>query len=894
VSEQLRQNGYIRADGASCGEPAGDLELFKLGAATLRQLAHAGIVPRRDYGEHAGARPDALLISRDDAGRPSVRLVVEFKDAGRLARAGAGAAVAGKVASDYCAPLGCPLAAISDGETACWVAVDPATASWRFVEREDGYPLDTPVDLGDEGRDEVAATVERVRRELNPTTRRLERSAAVDPTRLAEQTWQAIWLASGENPERCLESFVEVLLFKFLSDLGILDRDRTGRATSFAHVADLPPEESLSYYCDVVRPRIEHLFPAGVEETPVIGGLALAPGNRDHSLLFAEILGNFRDAGPLRRIDPEFKSRIFERFLKKNISRKNWGQFFTPRNVVKAIVEMSGIERLAPGETVADPFCGVGGFLLEPLIHKRPHDFRSEAAEALRYLGFDRDRKAVSLAKANMLIHLSEVLEGDPGAPAKLSSVVNETFETKDNSIAGSLTCTPREEWDLVMTNPPYVVTGTAAQRRILSRDPKFARYYSVPGSGVENLCLQMVIAGLRPVRRAFVIVPDGLLLRHSEEALKRHLLRTCRLEAVISLPPDTFYSTPKKTYVLVFSKKQVPGNAQAHGVLTYLIGETGETRDARRFPIEANDLPALVSAFRKFQADPGAFSGESPAERLDDPRARVEPIEAFAPERHWLVDRWRPEEERRALGLLDPVEAIAPPALAERLREVSDSLRELGAMVEETSEVERPLRLATASLGDRARFRLSIGKRVLKQDLFGKPPGPIPLYSANVTEPFGHVHDSNLEDFSHPSVLWGIDGDFQLAVKEAGVEFATTDHCGRIEILDGRIDPGYCRAALAGARAHGFDRTLRPSLRRVRELGVEIPIGPDGEPDRAAQRALAAAYDSVVGSLADAAKQLGSLAGLQLDLTEGLMNSGDRADNGRDVRDRLSAAHTG
>jgi type I restriction enzyme M protein len=867
VSEELRQKGYIDREGKLRGDPAGPLlEAFNLGASSLGQLARAGVVPKRDYGFRERLKPDALVVSRNGA-EPVVRLVAEFKDSGALGRDSALEAVVEKVAREYCAPLACPLAVVSDGTVARWITVDAKAAGGRVISREDGYPLDVPIDLcSEDGRSDTARTIARIDAELDPAAGRLEPAETADPTRLADQTWQAIWLASGENPERCLASFIEVLLFKFLSDLGTLSKDRSGCPMTFDHVADLSPTESLRYYFKLARPEIMRLFPAGPDGTGVIGGLVLDPDNADHGRLFWEILDNFRKAGPLRRIDPEFKSRIFERFLNKSISRKNWGQYFTPRNVVKAIVEMSGIERMAPGEVVADPFCGVGGFVLEPLIHKRPHDFRCDDGRALVYRGFDRDPKTIALAKANMLIHLSEVLESeDPElAPARLALVLNTTFRAVGNSIGGSLALAPREEWDLVMANPPYVVTGMTAQRKMLAEDPVLASYYSVPGSGVENLCLQEVIAGLRRGKRAFVVVPDGLLLRHSEEALKRHLLRQCILEAVISLPKDTFYSTPKKTYILVFNRKQHADERQRSGVLTYLVGETGETRDAKRFPIERDDLPRLVAAFKKFQADPAAYSGADPAERLADERARVEPIDSFEPEQHWLVDRWRPEAERQALGDLDRAEAISPDALATRLREVSEALAGLGDRLGGVSEVGGALAFSTVSLGDAGRFRLSIGKRVLKQQLFGKGAGPIPLYSANVTQPFGHVHSSNIEGFSHPSVLWGIDGDFQLATKQAGVEFATTDHCGRIEILDHCLDAAYCRAAIALARAHGFDRTLRPSLRRIKALEIEVPVGPDGEFDRGAQEALASAYESVVDSLADAADQLRSLASLR------------------------------
>ena len=865
MSEELRQKGYLSSTGVVAGDQLGDYEGFNLGNSTLNQLSSAGIVPALDFGDRGSLKPDGLVVRRD-GDTPEVKLVVEFKDLGELDNDRALDAVLSKVANEYCKVLRCSLAVVSDGATVRWILVDPTTGGWRPITREDGYPLDAQVDLSsDAGRGEIALALGRIQTELNQETAHLEPPETVDPTRLADQTWQAIWLASGENPERCLASFIEVLLFKFLSDLGTLTTDSAGRSTTFEHVASLPANEGLKYYFDVVRPEIERLFPPGEDSTTVIGGLVLEPKNGDHGRLFAEIIRNFAKGERLRRIDPEFKSRIFERFLKKSISQKNWGQYFTPRNVIKAMVEMSGIDRMAPGEVVADPFCGVGGFLLEPLVHKRQFDFRGSQERSLFYRGYDRDPKTIMLAKANMLIHLSEVLERDPeNSPRELSPILNATFRAVDTSITGSLSLAPRDEWDLVLTNPPYVVTGTTTQRKMISEDPRLSTYYSVPGSGIENLCLQEVIAGLKPGKRALVIVPDGLLTRHSEEALKRHLLKQSFLEAVISLPKDTFYSTPKKTYILVFRKKLNPEEVQTAPVLAYLVNEVGETRDAKRFAIEDNHLPDAVAAFKRFQADPSLFQGTPPTEDLEDPRAKVFDIGRFSPEEHWLVDRWWTEAERQELGDIDHIEAISPEDLVARLRLVSTGLRDLANLISNADPVGGVTSFKTVSLGDKELFRLSIGKRVLKKDLFGREDGPIPLYSANVTEPFGHVETGNLSDFSHPSILWGIDGDFHLAVKEPDIPFATTDHCGRIEILNDELDASFCRAAIALARAHGFDRTLRPSIKRIEELEIEVPIDAEEHFDTEAQAALASVYDLVVESLKDAALQLEALASLQ------------------------------
>ena len=615
MSEELLQKGYVSKKGIVRGDPIGPYEGFNLGATTLDQLRRYGIVPDRSYGKSSNKKPDGLVIDRR-SGHPIVKFVVEFKDRDGLDSDARVKDFSKKVADEYCRPLLCEFGGVSDHTRNSWLLVTPD--DWRFIRREDDYPLDYPIDLaGEDGRTLLARTILRLESNLNKPLAALVPFDAVNPTRLAEQTWQDIWLACGEQPEACLATFIEVLIFKFLSDLGVLRANPFGIAVDFDTVIRKNANVILPYYFDNVRPEIRRLFPAGDDSTSVINGIVFNPKSGDQGKLFLQILERFRDFGSLKKIDPEFKSRIFERFLKKNLSVKNWGQYFTPRNVVKAMVEMSGIEFLAPGAVVADPACGVGGFILEPLMNKRPYDFRSTDSRPLQYVGWDRDDKTIILAKANMLVHLSEALEVDPiGAIPRLALALNATFES-NKGLTGSLERAPTEEFDLVLTNPPYVTRGTGKQREFLSSQ---SGYYAVRGSGIENLFTQLIINGLKPGARALVVAPDGLLLRHSEQALREYILRTCTLEAVVSLPINTFYSTPKKTYIIVVRKKQHLDDRQTSPVFSYLVANIGETLDAKRFVIAENDLPQMASMFRSFQGNPSAFT-------TTDERCKVFPI---------------------------------------------------------------------------------------------------------------------------------------------------------------------------------------------------------------------------------------------------------------------------
>jgi restriction endonuclease S subunit len=140
-------------------------------------------------------------------------------------------------------------------------------------------------------------------------------------------------------------------------------------------------------------------------------------------------------------------------------------------------------------------------------------------------------------------------------------------------------------------------------------------------------------------------------------------------------------------------------------------------------------------------------------------------------------------------------------------------------------------------SLNDKELFELSIGKRILKEEVFNSI-AEIPAYSANVFEPFGYVEKSNITDFSHDYLMWGIDGNFEFNIMRKGEKFATTDHCGVIKILNDKIVTEYLLYILRlKSGLLGFDRTLRSSLKNMRTVTIELPVDKNGDFDREAQQ---------------------------------------------------------
>lgn len=120
--------------------------------------------------------------------------------------------------------------------------------------------------------------------------------------------------------------------------------------------------------------------------------------------------------------------------------------------------------------------------------------------------------------------------------------------------------------------------------------------------------------------------------------------------------------------------------------------------------------------------------------------------------------------------------------------------------------------------------FNLSIGRRVLRSEL--KKDGEYEVYSANVFEPFGRVNTSLISDFTTPSVLWGIDGDWMVNHLPAERPFHPTDHCGVIKVLDENVVLSkYMVYPLLKAGEHErFSRANRASTERIKALTIRIP----------------------------------------------------------------------
>lgn len=547
MSEELIQRNLVEAP-----EKMGDWNFYNIGATTLKALKGAKIIPDRDYDEYEKKKPDALIVKK-----PLVIAAIEYKQPKELRTdKQVAAAIAQELGTAQA--LQAKIYIVTDGKKSYWI--NPA--SGNEILQEDGSKITLNFD---KKSTECITLINKIRASINATNDQIKAAATVDPLPLAEKVWQDLWAVSGATPENCLYTFVEIFIFKYLSDLGVL-RGMYSFYDLLGKYAGNNDNEVLEYYASVIRVKIKELFPGNPKDkTTIINGTIFVSKDdkavSGYATVFKRILNRFNDFGTLENIDYDFKSKLFETFLKESISKKNWGQYFTPLKVVRSIVNMVDI---VPGMEICDPACGVGKFLLEPILHELHRYYTVEDGELKPQIslcgfdkGFDKDeQKTIILAKANMLIYMSGMIKEHPDMTQKFAQLFNDTFLLQTNSILGTLAKPIKDKFDLILTNPPYVMSGSSNLKEEISKQQELKDYFAISAMGIEGLFMEWIVRALKPNGKAFVVVPDGIMNRSNDKKLRNFILDNCYVDAVISLPLNTFFTTNKKTYILALTKK--------------------------------------------------------------------------------------------------------------------------------------------------------------------------------------------------------------------------------------------------------------------------------------------------------------------------------------------------
>jgi type I restriction-modification system DNA methylase subunit len=389
--------------------------------------------------------------------------------------------------------------------------------------------------------------------------------------------------------------------------------------------------------------------------TSIIDGHAFEKDPAAYNTAFVTALRKLNQIQSVTSLDKTFKSRVYEQFLRRDPNAtKVTGKYFTPRNIVRSIVQMAEVHKLPTNSIVCDPACGVGGFITESLLElddKGVSNY-SETAEGTitvqrKFVGLERDENIVTLAKSNFLLHTIEFFSSLSDVGRKnYSKLLSDVFiHCHEEPELGSLFHPAREKFELVMANPPYVVSGTKDTSKKIRDNKQLSLFYDGGGSGLESRFVNWIINSLLPGGRAFIILPKSMLAR-TEDKLKELILKKCTLDALIYLPSQCFYTTPVETYILAVTKKHDPNIKQTEPIFAYLVREIGETRDTSREPTD-NDLPDMVKQFKIFMVDRNTFTPASAT-------AKLVPVKQLNAKARWDIDYLWTTKEREELGVAD------------------------------------------------------------------------------------------------------------------------------------------------------------------------------------------------------------------------------------------------
>ncbi len=657
----------------------GRYQFYKLGASTLNQLYNAKIIKTRYSPDIATKKLDGLIVLPGG----DVKAVIEYKQPSELLST---TSISKAIQQELSvARQLCKLLIVTSGDKTFWINA----LNGHNVLSESGQELKEVFDakaivekrLSAEKLADFESLLDKIAYSLTVDNDQIRQPSVIDPSSLAKSMWQKIWINTGKEPDKCLYNVVELFVFKFLSDVGVL-RSHNNFQSVFSLIAKESSKEALKHYANTCRKEIRLLFPEGADGTTIINGTIFvnetgAP-NLAQSRLFGEVLNQLQDYdsqyGSFKYIKRDFKTRLYESFLRQSAGVRFLGQFFTPRNVVRAMVAMSNAAELREGARICDPFCGVGGFILETIVAndhilKAFEPVNGNVQPSITLLGFDKgtnekdDDRTIILAKANMLIYFSDLLV-QYNSTDHLKSFADGAFNKVFHLIRSNLGTFGRVDekpFDLILTNPPYVTSGSSSLKAAIEEEG-LGSYYTSGGRGTESLALEWIIRNLKPGGQALAVVPDGLL---NQLGVIKFALRECIVQGIISLPTRTFYSTPKKTYILILKRKHSTRDEQTDPIFTYLISEIGESRDAKRLEIAKNDLTDAVNQFNQFKGSPKHFSSKSG-------KCKIIEFTEFQDRPHWMVDRWWSVDEKLSIGIEDDTEEISEDEFIISLQRIS------------------------------------------------------------------------------------------------------------------------------------------------------------------------------------------------------------------------------
>lgn len=326
-----------------------------------------------------------------------------------------------------------------------------------------------------------------------------------------------------------------------------------------------------------------------LSELPGLVGLIFTkPQSKINDPAKLHLLMQMIDSEDWSNLDVDVKGEVYEGLLARNADdvRGGAGQYFTPRPVIRAIVE---VMRPEPMMRISDPACGSGGFLLAAFeyLEKKVSTLDELTHLKMRALhGTDLVPNVARLCAMNLFLH---GVGTDPDHPVV--------------SVGDSLESPADELVNMVLTNPPFgkkssfTVVGEDGRNhtdKIAYQRPDFW----VTTSNKQLNFVQHVYSMLEEDGRAAMVVPDNVLFEGGAgERIRRALLQRCDVHTLLRLPTGIWYSPGVKANVIFFDKKPAATAPATKEVWIYDL-RSGQNFSLRKNPIGPAHLAEFIQCY--------------------------------------------------------------------------------------------------------------------------------------------------------------------------------------------------------------------------------------------------------------------------------------------------------
>jgi len=413
-----------------------------------------------------------------------------------------------------------------------------------------------------------------------------------------DKIWETFWSGGISNPLTVIEQFTYLLFIRRLDEMQLLEEKKANTVGIPIKNEIFTPSQKALRWSAFKNKDPESMFELFIK--PLVDEMTVFDHMKQvgHTAgIFADFMknANFIISTPklldqvvqlidkIDMKDRDTKGDLYEYMLSKIASAGTNGQFRTPRNIIRMMVDMVQPKK---DEIICDPSAGTAGFLVTASEYYRDNhndwfldkDFRAHFNNEM-FHGIEIDDTMIRIGAMNLQLH-----------------GIENPHLLKNNALSESLAAI-RDKYSLILANPPFkgALDYDVVEGSILK---------TVKSKKTELLFLGLILRILKTGGRAAVIVPDGVMFGSSKahKQIRQEIVENHKLDAVINMPSGVFKPyAGVSTAVLFFTKT---GTGGTDNVWFYDMQADGYSLDDKRNPIKENDIPEILQRYHNLKEE--------------------------------------------------------------------------------------------------------------------------------------------------------------------------------------------------------------------------------------------------------------------------------------------------